>query len=197
MSAPANGKRPHKKPLNKLEAHEISEIDRLIEIRQWQHEEEVRSFGAPGDGIDISQYWMRRDPSWHFVLARLKGVDPNDWDRVIQQAIKDLFRTDIPVGPYTKAYLEAFCVCPPDPKDREDDQDQTLAHVIVHEVDWLTDLLDDKQRAQAYAAHHWRKVARGRFSSGPALNMWVRRALNKKHPKMLSAHGRSKRSDEG
>ena len=31
MRAPAKGKRPHKKPLNKLEAHEIAEIDKLID----------------------------------------------------------------------------------------------------------------------------------------------------------------------
>jgi hypothetical protein len=262
MSAPAKGKRPHKKPLNKLEAHEIAEIDKLIEIRHWQQQEEgrhlfredeeelqrlmrvspetpwpqqpgpgvtsggdgfhyvreadglpeawrgnvvevarrdgmIRYALAPGDGIDTDQYWMRRDPSWHFVLARLKGVDPNDWDRVIQQAIGDLIDAGIPLGRYTMAYIKGRFLFPPDPKDREEDQDQILAHVIAHEVGWLTDLLHDKQRAQAYAAHHWRKVAHGRFSSGPALNMWLRRALNKKHRKMLSAHGRSERSDEG
>jgi hypothetical protein len=45
MSAPAKGKRPHKKPLNKLEAHEIAEIDKLIEIRRRQQQEQQQEEG--------------------------------------------------------------------------------------------------------------------------------------------------------
>ena len=56
-------------------------------------------------------------------LARDRDLDPIADERLIEvdygtwtgQAIKDLLRSDFPLGPYTKGYLEAFCVSPPDP----------------------------------------------------------------------------------
>jgi hypothetical protein len=141
-------------------------------------------------GIDLDDYWRKRDPSWQFVMERLKGVPSNDWDRAIQQAIKDLFKTNIPPGPYTKAYLEAFYV-DPDSRRRKRDQERALASVIAAEVDWLTKLLtepkkfaDAKTRAQAYLAPRWRKIVlddrgRGLFSSGRALDQWLRDVLKR------------------
>jgi hypothetical protein len=140
-----------------------------------------------GGGLtfDLDQYWKRRDPSWHFVMERLRGVAPNDWDRVIAQAIGELIDRRIPLGEYTLHYIKDRHVCPPDPKRRARDQERTLASVIGDQVKWLAGRLKDAgytdatTRAEKYLAPRWREIikqdcGRGRFSSGEALRVWLR-----------------------
>jgi hypothetical protein len=189
-------------------AHEVSAGHPFL-IEVARRDGMIRYAWTGGLTFDLSQYWNKYDPSWQFIVDRAAGVPPSDWDRAIQQAIKDLFRTNMPVGPYTKAYLEAFCVSPADPKRRKEDQEQALAALIGGQVKWLADLLDEAEfddpttRAREYLAPLWRKIVkqhcgRWRFSSGEALSAWLRRHdPTKSTPKMSFAHGRSKHYDEG
>jgi hypothetical protein len=167
VRAPTEGKaRSRKRPL-KLTPAEIAEIDELIKIGRWQHEQErqrllrhdeeelqrlieqspktpwpkqvgpgptsgrdgflyvreeeeglqlahvvevarrdgvVRYALAPGDPkIDLDRHWERRDPSWQFVMDRLKGVKPDDVDRVIDEAIERAVRQRHPAEPEHEA----------------------------------------------------------------------------------------------
>jgi hypothetical protein len=135
----------------------------------------IRYAWTGGLTFDLGQYWNKYDPSWQFIMDRTEGVPPSDWDRAIQQAIKDLFRTDIPLGPYTKAYLEAFCVSPPDPKRRARDQERALASVIDDQVNWLAGLLRDAgytdatTRARAYLAPPLARNRQARLRAGTIL----------------------------
>jgi hypothetical protein len=158
------------------------------------------------DEINLDDYWRKRDPSLHFVMSRLKGVSVNDWDRKIDEALKDLLDTDIPPSQDIKQLIKARYQ--PVPKQRERDQDRALASVINAEVEWLTELLADagytdaKTRADACAALHWRKVVhqdrgRWRFLSGEALAAWMRRHRDptKSTSKMSCARRRSRRDE--
>jgi hypothetical protein len=149
----------------------------------------IRYAWTGGLTFDLSQYWSK-DPSWQFVMDRLGGVPANDWACVIQQAIDDLLDADIPLSRNVKQYIKYDRHARSDPKRRKRDQERTLASVINGQVKWLTALLADadfadaKTRAQAYLAPRWRKVVqdnhdRGRFSSGRALDQWVRWALKR------------------
>jgi hypothetical protein len=143
----------------------------------------IRYAWTGGLTFDLSQYW-KRDPSWQLVMTRLEGVPANDWDRVIDEAIDELLDGDIPLSRNTKQYIKEDRHARVDPKRRERNRDRALAFIIVDQVNWLENLLeaadfkDAKTRAEEYLARHWRKVAmedgRSRFSSGPALNAWVR-----------------------
>jgi hypothetical protein len=168
----------------------------------------IRYVATGGLTIDLDQYWSKVDPSWQLIMTRTRGVPPNDWDRAIKAIIKELLKTATPLGPYTRAYLDAFCVeLDPDPKRREHDRDRALAFVIAGQLGWLVELLDDykdaKTRAAEYLADLWRKIVqqdrgRSRFSSGPALTTWLRRHRDptKTTPKMSCQRGRSEHSDE-
>jgi hypothetical protein len=145
----------------------------------------IRYAWTGGLTFDPDQYWKRRDPSWHFVMERLRGVAPNDWDRVIAQAIGELIDRRIPLGEYTLHYIKDRHVCPPDPKRRARDQKRTLASVIDDQVNWLAGLLTDAgytdatTRAREYLAPKWREIVkqdcgRWRFSNGEALRQWLR-----------------------
>ncbi len=75
-------------------------------VRMWSKWRDcgglIRYALAPGEpGIDLDQYWRKRDPSWHFVMARLRGVHPNDVDRVIDEAVDDLLDSPIPLSQHT------------------------------------------------------------------------------------------------
>jgi hypothetical protein len=143
----------------------------------------IRYAWTGGLTFDLSQYW-KRDPSWQFVMTRLESVHPDDVDRVIDEAIDELLDSDIPLSRNTKQYIKEDRHARVDPKRRERNRDRALAFIIVDQVNWLENLLeaadfkDAKTRAEEYLARHWRKVAmedgRSRFSSGPALNAWVR-----------------------
>jgi hypothetical protein len=145
----------------------------------------IRYAWTGGLTFDLDQYWKRRDPSWHFVMERLRGVAPNDWDRVIAHAIGELIDRRILLGEYTLHFIKDRHVSPPDPKRRARDQERTLAAVIGDQVKWLAGLLKDagymdaKTRALKYLAPRWREIGkqdcgRGRFSSGEALRVWLR-----------------------
>jgi hypothetical protein len=170
----------------------------------------IRYAWTGGLTIDLDQIWSKA-PSWQFVMTRLKGVPANDWDRVIDKAIDDLFDTDIPLSQGTRQYLkEDRHTTRADLKRREHNRDRILAHCIAYELDRLVDLLHDagfkdaRTRAAEYLAGHWRKVVwqdrgRPRFSSGPALTAWLRRqpGPTKNTPKMSCQRGPSEHSDEG
>jgi hypothetical protein len=170
----------------------------------------IRYAWRGGLTLDLGRlFWKRRDPSWYSVLERIRGVDPNDCDGVIRQAIGDMIDRGIPLGPYTRQFIKASYVLPLEPKDREKDLDRVLASVISDQLEWLVELLEDaghkdpKKRAAAYVAPHWRKVVKedgghGRFLSGEALSTWLRRHRDptKSTLKMSCARGRSKRSDD-
>jgi hypothetical protein len=191
----------------------VSEADGLPEQYREYVVEVARRDGviryalAPDHGIDPGQYWKHLDPSWQFVMDRLRGVHPNDADRAIQQAIGDMVDAGIPPGRYTMGYVKDRYVCPAAPKDREKERDGALAFVITHELKWIEGLLKDrykdpKTRAAAYVAPHWRKVVeeddgRPRFNSGEALSAWLRRHdPTKSTLKMSCARGPSERSSE-
>ena len=68
----------------------------------------IRYALAPGEpGIDLDEYWRKRDPSWHFVMARLSGVHPDDVDRVIDEAVDDLLDSNIPLSQDTRQFIKA------------------------------------------------------------------------------------------
>jgi hypothetical protein len=175
------GDKPHEVPAGHPFLIEVARRDGMIRYA-W----------TGGLTFDLNQYWNKRDPSWHFVMERLRGVAPNDWDRVIAQAISDLIvDRRIPLGEYTLHYIKDRHVCPPDPKRRARDQERALASVIDGQVDWLAGLLKDagfkkgaKTRAREYLAPHWRKIVQQdcgcwRFSNGEALRKWVQWVLKR------------------
>jgi hypothetical protein len=150
----------------------------------------IRYAWTGGLSFDLSQTG-KRDPSWQFVVTRLKGVPANDWDRVFDKAIDDLLDTDIPLSQGTRRYIkEDRHTTRADLKRRENDRDRILAYCIAKDLNGLEELLrgagfkDARTRAAEYLAGHWRKVVqqdrgRSRFSSGPALDAWVRWALKR------------------
>jgi hypothetical protein len=171
----------------------------------------IRYVATGGLTIDLDQYWSKVDPSWQLIMTRTRGVPPNDWDRAVKAIITELLKTGTPpLGPYTRAYLDAFCVeLDPDPKRRERERDRALAICIAGQLGWLVELLGDADfkaantRAAEYLASHWRKIVQqdsghSRFSSGPALTTWLRRHRDptKTTPKMSCQRGRSEHSDE-
>jgi hypothetical protein len=182
----------------------------------------IRYALAPGEpGIDPDQYWRKRDPSWHFVMARLRGVPPDDIDRVIDKAVDDLLDSNIPPSQGTKQFIKADRQKARDPKRRERDRDRALALTIAGQLDSLTELLafgpggalrafprdsgfkDARTRAAEYLAVLWRKIVqedrgRSRFSSGPALAAWLRRHRDptENTPKMSCQRERSEHSDD-
>jgi hypothetical protein len=101
----------------------------------------VRYALAPGEpGIDLDQYWGKRDPSWHFVMARLSGVHPDDVDRVIDEAVDDLLDSNIPLSQSTRQFIKADRQQARDAKLRERNRDRALALNIAGQLDWLTKL---------------------------------------------------------
>jgi hypothetical protein len=195
------------------EADGLPEAQRAQVVEIARHDGLIRYALAPGEpAIHLDQYWSKIDPSWQLIMTRTRGVQPNDWDRAVKAIIKELLKTGTPpLGPYTRAYLDAFCVeLDPDPKRREHEQDRALTIVITGHLSWLVELLGDadfkganKTRAAEYLAGHWRKIVqqdrgRSRFSSGPALTTWLRRHRDptKTTPKMSCQRGRSEHSDE-
>jgi len=167
----------------------------------------IRYAWTGGLTFDLSQTW-KQDPSWQFVMTRLKGVPANDWDRVIDEAIDELLDSNIPLSQGTRQYIkEHRHTTRADLKRREHDRDRILANCIAYELDRLVELLHDagfkdaKTRAAEYLAGHWRKIVkqdrnRSRFSSGPALAAWLRRHRDptKNTPKMSCQRGRSEHS---
>jgi hypothetical protein len=155
----------------------------------------VRYALAPGDPeIDLDRHWERRDPSWQFVMDRLKGVKPDDVDRVTDEVIDELFDSDILLSRNTKQFIKEDRHERADPKRRQRNRDRALAIVISGQVSWLENLLRAwnftaaKTRAEEYLARQWRETVKqdrrsSRFSSGPALNAWVRWALKRAREK--------------
>jgi hypothetical protein len=199
----------------------VREADGLPEAQLAQVVEIARRDGliryalAPGDpGIDLDQYWRKRDPSWHFVMGRLHGVHPDDIDRVVDEAVDDLLDSNIPLSQGTRQFIKEDRQQARDPKRRERDRDRALALAIAGQLDWLTELLafgpgrdagfkDARTRAAEYLAVHWRKIVqedrgRSRFSSGPALAAWLRRHRDptENTPKMSCRRACSEYSDE-
>jgi hypothetical protein len=170
----------------------------------------IRYALAPGEPeLDPYQYWSKRDPSWHFVMSRLRGVHPDDVDRVIDKAVDDLLDSNIPLSQGTKQYIKEDRHARADPKRRERNRDRALAFGIVSQLGWLVELLRDadfkdaKTRAEEYLAVLWRAIVRqdrnrSRFSSGPALAAWLRhhRDPTKITPKMSCQRGPSEHSGE-
>jgi hypothetical protein len=169
MSAPAKRRRG---------AAYLAEIDALLASRYQQDEEdpseEVPSAEpSPARRVNMMKQLWSKDPSWHFVRSRLR--DEDDCDRVID----DLLDTDIPLSRKVRQYIKDNYRCA---ERRESNRKRSVALIISHEVDRLADWLrddftDPKTRAEEYLARHWRKVFGGGFSSGQALNMWVRRHM--------------------
>jgi len=170
------------------EADGLPEAQRAHVVEIARRDGLIRYALAPGDpGIDVNQYWRKRDPSWHFVMARLRGVPPDDIDRVIDEAVDDLLDSNIPLSQITKQFIKADRQKARDPKGWERTRDGVLALAIASQLVWLTELLarhagfkDARTRAAEYLAVHWRKIVRedrgrSRFSSGPALAAWLRR----------------------
>jgi hypothetical protein len=170
------------------EADGLPEEQRAHVVEIARRDGLIRYALAPGDpGIDLDQYWRKRDPSLHFVMARLRGVHPHDVDREIDEAIDDLLDTNIPLSQSTKQFIKEDRQQARDPKRRERNRDRALALIIASQLDRLTELLarhagfeDARTRAAEYLAVHWRKIVqkvsgRSRFSSGPALAAWLRR----------------------
>jgi len=163
----------------------------------------IRYAWTGGLTIDLDQIWSN-EPSWQFIMARLKGVHPDDFDRAIDKAVDDLLDSDIALSRRTKQYLKADRHARADPKRRERGRDRALAFVLADGLSWLTDLLkgynDAKTRAAEFLAYQWREIerdrGRSRFSSGPALAAWLRRHLDptKNAPKMSCQRGRSEHS---
>jgi hypothetical protein len=191
------------------DSHEVP-ADHPFLVEVARRDGMIRYAWRGGLTLDLGRFWERRDPSWYSVLERIRGVDPKDCDGVIRQTIGDMIDRGIPLGPYTRQFIKASYVLPPEPKDREKDLDRALASVISDQLEWLVELLEDagykdpKTRAAAYVAPHWRKVVNedgghGRFLSGEALSTWLRRHRDptKSTLKMSCACGRSKYSDDG
>jgi hypothetical protein len=180
-------------------------------LREVARRNGVIRYAWTGGLTDPDQYWSKVDPSWQLIMTRTRGVPSNDRDRAIKANIKELLKTATPLGPLTRAYLDAFCVeLDPDPKHAEHEQDRALALCIDSHLRWLVELLRDagfkdaKTQAAEYVAGHWRKSVqqdrgRWRFSSGPALAAWLRRHRDstKNTPKMSCQRGPSEHSDEG
>jgi hypothetical protein len=175
----------------------------------------IRYALAPGEpGIDLDQYWRGRGSSWHFVMARLRGVHSDDIDRVIDEAVDDLLDSNIPLSQGTRRFIKEDRQQARDPKRRESNRDRALAFAIAGQLDSLTELLafgpgrdagfkDARTRAAEYLAVLWRKIiqedrGRSRFSSGPALAAWLRRHRDptQNTPKMSCQRERSEHSDE-
>lgn len=170
MSAPAKRRRG---------AAYLAEIDALLASRCQQDEQEDPSAEAPSvkvppaRRVDFGKQLWSKDPSWYFVRSRLR--DEEDCDCVID----DLLDTDIPLSRKVRQYIKDNYRCA---ERRESNRKRSLALIISYEVDRLADRLradfdDPKTRAEEYLARHWRKVFRGGFLSGRALNMWVRRHM--------------------
>jgi hypothetical protein len=177
MRAPAKGKRHRaKKKLLRLSEADIAAIDALPE-RGYQQDEQDEQQDPSAEAPPARRVYygklLCKDPSWHFVRSRLSDVD--DYDRVID----DLLDTDIPLSRKVRQYIKDNYRCA---ERRESNRKRSVALIISHEVDRLADLLrddftDPKTRAQEYLARHWRKIFGEGFSSGRALNMWVRRHM--------------------
>jgi hypothetical protein len=176
MRTPAKGKRHRakKKPLRLSDA-DIAAIDVLVPSRYQQDGQEDPSAEAPPAHRVYYGKLLCKDPSWHFVRSRLSDVD--DYDRVID----DLLDTDIPLSRKVRQYIKDNYRCA---KRRESNRKRQVALIIRTCVDRLADWLrddfrDPKTRAEEYYARHWRKVFGGGFSSGPALNTWMRKHLTR------------------
>ena len=123
----------------------------------------IRYAWKGGLTLDLDQYWNKCDPSWQYIMDRTDGVPPSDWIVRSGKQSRTCCEANIPLGPYTQAYIEAILRVPADPKRRARDQERTLASVIDGQVNWLAGLLTDAgykdatTRAREYLAPHWRK----------------------------------------
>ena len=90
------------------EADGLTEAQRAHVVEVARRDGLIRYAPAPGDpGIDLDQCWRERDPSWHFITARLRDVHPGDIDRVIDEAVDDLLDSNIPLSQITKRFIKA------------------------------------------------------------------------------------------
>jgi hypothetical protein len=90
------------------EADELPEAQRAHVVEIVRRDGLIRYALAPGEpGIDLDQYWRKRDPSLHFVMARLRGVRPDDVDGRIDEAFDDLLDSNIPPSQATKQFIKA------------------------------------------------------------------------------------------
>jgi hypothetical protein len=192
VSGLARGKKRSKKPPLRLTDADVREIDELIEAKrrqgEWPPRREPDAAKAPAakEALALlykSQRWSKTDPGWQFVWSHPSS------DRF--QVIDDLLDSDIPMGRHARGFVKDVLRELRDPNRRERDGDRGLPFAVAIEVDIVADLLkangfeDAKTRAEEYLARQLREAVKrdrkhARFSSGPALNTWVRWALKKR-----------------
>ena len=129
----------------------------VVEIAR--HNGVIRYALAPG-----SDTYDAHDPGWRFILARVRGIGTDNFDRVFDEAVNDLLDTNITLSPDIRQIIKGDRQTARDPKRRERNKDDALAFAVENHVRFVAGLLRDagykdaQTRAAEHAADHWRKI---------------------------------------